>query len=462
MGTPQVRAQWERNREQVAQRWLKSYGPAALVTATSLLLAVRLFRLTSQYAVNIFFWDEWDLKEASLFEKYSLWQMFVSQHWWHRLGLGAWFEALFEPPFHWNSRAESFAQDVILVAVTICVLWLRKRLAGRLSVFDVVIPVIFLTPAQWEILYGTPIFSQGPLPTLLIVLYCLSWTCERSVLRYPLVLLLNFLTIYTGFGLFLGVLTPALLVLDHFSRDPATRLPKVYFLTALVVSFASMGFFFVGYKPATGIPCSEHSPHFYIVFMALIWAHFFALDWTGFLPRVVGKAFLLVLLASLAGSVWFLLRRQARDLSNKEQKARIVTTALMGLSLLTCVIIAYSRLCGGLPSALAPRYAVYVQLGVLGLYFHFVNMRQGLARRLLLLALVVPVLLAALHVDNTGMAYFRDLKQQWKTCYLQTEDISLCDQVAGFPMHPRRAETHLDQKLQFLKQKHLNLYSDLK
>ena len=457
MGSPEILAFDERERDRLVPGWLKPYSPAVVVIAVSLLLAARLFHLTSQYAVNLFFWDEWDLKDASLFEKYSQWQMFVSQHWWHRLGLGPWFEALFEPPFHWNSRVEAFAQDFILVGVVICTLWLSKRLKGSISTFDVLIPAIFFTPAQWEILFGTPIFSQGPLPTLLIMLYCLAWTCEKSLLRYPLVLLINFVTIYTGFGLFLGALTPVLVILDQYSRDPSSRLPKPHLAAVLVVSLASLAFFFIGYVPAMGIPCKEHSPHFYIVFMALIWAHFFALDWTGFLPRIVGKGFLLVLLVSLAASIWFLLR--GRTLGS-EQKIRIIAGLLMGLSLLTCLIIAYSRLCGGMASALAPRYAVYVQLGVLGLYFHLSSMRSTWGRKWLVAGLVIVTLLASLHVDQPGMTYFRDLKQRWKACYLQTADVARCDQIAGFPIHPRRAETHLDQKLQFLKERHLNLHSD--
>jgi len=60
------------------------------------------------------------------------------------------------------------------------------------------------------------------------------------------------------------------------------------------------------------------------------------------------------------------------------------------------------------------------------------------------------------------MAHFRDIKQRWKTCYLQTEDIHQCDQVAGFPMHPNADWTHLQQKLDFLKKEKLNLYLDAK
>src|ERR1700686_2769860 len=146
-----------------------------LVSIAFVLYAGRIFRLISRYAVNIFFWDEWDLKDLTLFQRNSLWKMFSWQHGWHRLGLGAWVEKILDPPFHWNSRIESFVLGGILGAAAICAVWLKTRLGGKLSISDFVIPAIFFSPAQWETLYATPIFSQGPLPFLLIVVYCLAW-----------------------------------------------------------------------------------------------------------------------------------------------------------------------------------------------------------------------------------------------------------------------------------------------
>jgi hypothetical protein len=60
------------------------------------------------------------------------------------------------------------------------------------------------------------------------------------------------------------------------------------------------------------------------------------------------------------------------------------------------------------------------------------------------------------------MKYFSGIKQRWRTCYLQSEGVTHCDEVAGFPIHPRREQTHLDEKLRFLKENHLNLYADAK
>jgi hypothetical protein len=122
--------------------------------------------------------------------------------------------------------------------------------------------------------------------------------------------------------------------------------------------------------------------------------------------------------------------------------------------------------------ALAPRYTVYIQIGVLGLYFHLLGIREPWTRRSLLSLLVVSAVAACLHSDRTGMAHFRDGKQRWKTCYLQSENIEQCNETTGFLIYrlpggyPRvdekRQNLTLQEKLQFLKRTRQNLYLDAK
>jgi len=452
--------------QEFVYRWLISYGPTALVATVWVLLAGRLVRLISRYAVNLFYLDEWDLKRATLFEQNSLWRMFTWQHGWHRLGLGPLIEKTFEPHFHWNGRVEPYALAAIVAAAAICSLWLKMRLNRSLSIFDIVISAIFFTPAQWETLYGIPIFSQGPVPFLLIVVYCLAWTCRKRALRYPLVLLINFVTIYTGFGLFLGVLTPVLLGLDYWSQAPSTRLTRSGFIAALLIAVASLASFFPGYVPMAGVTCfsfQPSSPKSYVVFLALIEAQFFALRGTDLVPRFAGVTVLVILLISLTCAVWSLLRNNDTSGSESERTRRLIVTALVALSIASCLTIAYLRLCVGLEAAKVSRYAVYVQIGILGLYFHLLSIRQPVKRRLLLSVLLLSVLVAALQVNRSDMAYCRDGKLRWKSCYLQIEDIKQCNEITAFVMYPPPEErTRLHEKLEYLKKTRQNLYLDEK
>jgi hypothetical protein len=71
---------------------------------------------------------------------------------------------------------------------------------------------------------------------------------------------------------------------------------------------------------------------------------------------------------------------------------------------------------------------------------------------------------ASFHLDRAGMGFSRRVKQHWKTCYLQTENIEECDKATGFPIYSTSAEqirkTHLQEKLEYLKKTRQNLYLD--
>src|ERR1700719_3564980 len=107
-----------------------SYVSTSVVAVVFVVLAIRLFRLISRYAVNIFFSDQWKFDDATLFQRHSIWQMFAWQHGPHRQGLGALFQKVIEPSFRWNSRTESFIVGSVVVAAALCALYLKKRLYG--------------------------------------------------------------------------------------------------------------------------------------------------------------------------------------------------------------------------------------------------------------------------------------------------------------------------------------------
>ena len=445
----------------MSRNWLTAQGPRLIVCISFVFYAVRMFRLISRYAVNIFFADQWEFNDATLFQKHTIWQMFTWQLGPHRQGLAALFAKAIEPLFHWNSRTESFIVASIVVGAALCALWLRRRLFGPISFSDVAIPAIFFTPAQWATLYLTENFAHGAFPLLLTMIYCLAWTCRMSVVRYSLLLLINFAAIYTGFGFFLGIVTPLLLLIDYWARSPETRLPKSYFVGTLVVSFASLGSFFIGYKFNPALDCFSFqplSPASYAEFIVLMFANFLSVN-----GRILGAIFLMAVAISLAVALWQLLRPRTPVISNADHNKLLITTALIAYSLLFCVNTAYGRACAGPFMARSSRYAIYLEPGLLGLYFYLLSIPANPSRKLLLAGFLVPVVVASGHGDWRAMERFRNVKQKWKECYFQTEDIDKCDGVAGFPVLAHEpARVHLQEKLQYLKKTKQNLYVDFR
>lgn len=112
----------------------------------------------------------------------------------------------------------------------------------------------------------------------------------------------------------------------------------------------------------------------------------------------------------------------------------------------------------GSKTALAPRYVIYLEPAVLGVYFFLLTVRSAPARKVLLSGFSIAVIAASFYLDRTGMWTSRHIKEGWKRCYLQTQDIETCNKVTGFAIYPQTE--NLEKKLDFLKNRQLNLFLD--
>lgn len=439
------------------------YVPHFLVLGTYLLMGVRFFHLISQYAVNVLFWDPWDFDDATLFQQHSIWEMFRWQHGWHRQGLGALLQKLIEPRIHWNGRYEAFFLGAVIVAVAVLALLLKMRLYGAIGCSDVIIPLLFLTPLQYEALVWSPNPSQCSLPLLLTVLYCFSWLIRTYHWKYICISLVNFFLIYTGFGIFMGPVTPALLALDYYGNTRRrARKYRCSTAAALAISIASLASFFVHYKWTQGVDCrfpSTKYPVADIWFVALMFANAAGLKILSLAPAtLIGS---LVLLLFVAGLFITFKRLLAQKSDTWPRDAAIA--ALMAYSAIFCLNASYARMCLGLAAAGNSRYTSYVILGLFGLYLYALSNRRRDIRVSLLLALLVFALLGARPLnrkDTQDLEHFSFGKRDWRECYLAQHDIYECDVLTHFQIHPHPEETHLQQKLDFLERNHLNLYDN--
>jgi len=434
------------------------WGATAAVALAFILCGYRLFELISTYSVNIFYWDQWDFDNATLFQHHTLWQMFSWQHGPHRQGIGALLQWLVEPLFQWNSRTESFVVGGVIVVAALLAVWLKKRLYGQISYSDVIIPLIFLNPLQFETLFVTANFAHGPMPLMLLVLYCLAWTCHNLPLRYGLVLLLNFLAIYTGFGIFLGLLTPILFALEYWLTLRHAQYGKIYFSVATIVSVASFSTFFIGYKSQPAADCFTPKLRVsadYLWYVAVMFAQFFGQQGVTTLPLAVGTTAVCILIACLAISLGKLPAMKA-DWSRQRTIAILISYCL-----LFCFGTAYGRLCLGMETAMSSRYAMYLDLGLLGLYFFLLTVSRNLLRHALVSIFGISLLgtIASGERFRSVMEMVRSDKQGFKDCYLRTGDVGKCNQL--YRVYPRNPEaTHMAEKLEFLKKSRQNLFVD--
>jgi len=429
--------------------------PLPIALATCAVLASRLFLTIRTEAVNIFYWDQWDFNDPILFHPQPLWQAFAHQHGPHRQGLGAFVGLIVGRLSDWNTRSDAFAIAMIVIIASLCALWLKKRLFGSLSYSDVIIPMLFFTRVQWETYLGTTNPAHGSLPVLFVVLYCLAWTCRRDVLKYAFILVFNFVAIYTGFGLFLGFVTPVLLAIDFYNKVRTKQNAAWYALAACLLSVVSIASFFINYARSPDCLSFIYShPASYLLFLSMMFSGFLAAR--GLYFSAVTGALVIALIVAI------MLVRLTRILGpsqkNRHISADVVILALLGFSLLFAAGTAIGRICVESSPAQTSRYMIYLAPAFLGLYLHTLSL-QGRLRQISITTLLVLALLASFPTGLAHKGQMQKARLAWKNCYLRLEDVEQCDEITNFRIYPMPEATQLKEKLLYLRQRQFNLYA---
>jgi hypothetical protein len=184
----------------------------AILVAVCVLLITRLFVLINNHAVNVLYWDQWGFY-APLFEQRSLWEHFAYQYGPHCLGIGGILVKIVAELSGWNARVEAFVVGALACLSCAAALWLKRRLLGPLTAPDVAIPLITLTLCQYQTFLGATNPYYGSLPAL-IFCYSITLTFKNCPAKYAAIVSLNFLILFTGYGVFIGPVTIGLLA-DH-------------------------------------------------------------------------------------------------------------------------------------------------------------------------------------------------------------------------------------------------------
>jgi hypothetical protein len=426
-----------------------------VVVLAFVVLGIRLLQLIDHYAVNILFWDQWDFL-TGFFEGRGWWDLFTWQHSAHRQGLGNLSIYALYSLSGWDVRVEAFAAGVIVYAASLVAVLVKRQLFHTLVWTDVCIPLIFLTLAQYEIFIGTPNLAHGSLPLLLVMLFCLAMLNTRPLMRLVLCLIINFVAIYTGFALFLGLVTIVFLalLLVHRVREHQEVLLHAVALGVALASFAS---FFLSYTFV--------QPDFdcfllpdYISFLAFIVGRPFGITRFVGIKVWLSLGILAMLVVTSLTVSWRMLC--ASHPSRLVQVMFVLTT----FSLLFSAHTAAGRLCLGVDTAGSSRYVPYNLPAIFGLYLGLLKLAHFRPRAAQVLVTLFVILCVIKEIparqDNATIHSFANGKQAWKNCYLRSEDIAACDKSTGFPIYPIPQATRLSEKLQYLKDHRLNLYKD--
>lgn len=434
--------------------WLSPRRVTWIVALIFLALAIGLFAFVDHYAINLLYWDQWDFFNG-LFEGADPWTLFRWQHGPQRQGVGNLIMAALFWATGWNARSIAFAAATAAMLAGLGALWLVKRMCGQVTLWDVTVPFIFLTTANYETYTGPSNLAHGPLPELFLIAYALSFTVRSHVRRAALIVLVNFFAVTTGFTLLLGGITPAVLLLSAFQPGLGSRERGAY-AAALALSVATVAHFLSGFAFQTAADCYKFPhdrPWEYVSFAGWILIRPFnpvgpmgSGPWPDVLAVLSAAAFLYATFRALQS-------RGASTLWN-------VTSVVMGYTMAFVVVTAIGRVCLGLESAASTRYIPYVLPAILSAYIVMrCELPAGRWRALALaLFLVLCVGKETSRQPRDGARAAATVKRTWRDCYLRVHDIAACDQRAGFPAYPWPEFTHMQQKLDWLEARRYNLF----
>ncbi|TMB45862.1 MAG: hypothetical protein E6J55_03915 [Deltaproteobacteria bacterium] len=435
-----------------------AWSALGLIVAVGGLLSWRFFRFIARKQVNILFRDQWDYYNP-LFQGASVWTLFRWQHGPHRLRVGGILTGLVADLSRWDSVMDAVVAGVVVVLCVPVALLVKARLSGRIDLWDALVPLLFLTLRSFEIFVITPDMSHGPVPLLLLMLFGLCLTLPGLYLRTAGLLALNALSVYTGFGILLGLITPFLIAIEAGRRAVDGRECVPFLALCVVVAVATLAAFMVGYRYTTAVACFEFPhprPWEYFPYAALMLSLPFG--WLG--KTKISVLLGLGTLATLLALVVTAARRAGSRDASGTSSAVLLTFA--GFTTLFVANATVGRICQGVETSQASRYVLYLVPGLFAIYLAL-RLGGGWARRLATVAFAALLITGELRVHAQYRGLLRGFcggKARWRACYLQRADIAACDRLTHFTVHPSPQAAGLDWKLDYLKRRRLNLFNE--
>ncbi len=437
------------------RRWL----PLAVAAVVFAAMAARQQAFVHRYAVDVLYWDAWDLYRP-LAHGQGWWDAFDQQHGPHRQGLGGLWVRFMAPRTGWDCRWDAVAVSAAVIAAVPLGVLLAWRCGVRGWAL-VAIPLVYLNTRQYQMWVALANPAHGAFPVLLLTGYCLAWFIRPAAGRLAAVVGLTLCSVFTGFGLFVGVLTPAVLaveLVDAARRDRRRVAPVAAALVATAVVWAA---FAHGYRldPASDrFRFPYRRPVEYLYFVGVLLANYagVGIDTTG--EPGWGTIALGLALAVAAATVCGVRLARVLRVGVARDPASVAIACLAAFGLLFALDAAVGRTPDGWRAAAESRYVTLSIPTGLAILLHLATSRGRAGR-------VAAVAFAGLLAAGTALPQpgdvgsarrVRDGCLRFRAAYLLTGDQRSAERLARFPIYPRPLD---DGLLRYMWPRRLNLFA---
>ena len=415
-----------------------------LFIAGFLILFCNLTFFVGRHAINMPFWDEWDITQEVTQEN-NWFTILTHQHNEHRIGVGLAVAKIAAYFTNWNQFFETKIISFQLLLSCLLILLLIKKIRGKITLLDLIIPLIFFNTFQ----DGNIIFSFQLTFVFPLVFLCLglaSLLIKEIPIRNLLIVFFSLLAAFSSFhGLFVPLVFIAFFVLE-FIKDRRQSL-KI-FLPTLLAEIAVIASYFIGYKSQLQTSLTFNFGQRFFDFLATMFSNgFFFTDRNGEWFFFSYLVLIITLIFGLIG-LWNFFREHEKTLS-----LSIIGSLLIAYALLFNLSITVGRSAFGLGQGITTRYLTFSMLAALGVFLIVSECKKtaGALKFLLLLFLLFNVW--AFHLkDEKSIERGSFQRQAAAECYLvSNKNFDKCFQIT--PLYPsqERLEMFLPDVLKFKK-----------
>jgi len=429
---------------------LSHFVLASLWTA----LACKVLLFVYKFAVNVPFSDQWQTF-TPLFEAQSYWQIFTRQHGPHRLGVGFLLEALILKASRWNIIYESYFTGGVLILTSILALALLYRIKRNLTLMDLGMVGLILSPLHYETLLLVPSAYHSIIPLLLTIGLGFSFCLNTEGWHFGLGTLLTVASIFTGFGVIAGCVVPAFYFFNLLSRMKSGERSKLFPpILALSVIASAWGLFFLDYTFATGageLAPSSFPISSYLSYLCMMLSGVLQLSgWPGVCAGSI------VLLCSLL--VTTMLLKKTFQFGVQFSAADNVCLFFTTTGLLYGVLTTLGRIQLGEGFAQSSRYMALLVPVYFGIYLHIVSLSQQKLKTVLQVWFAAVIFISSFSLTakhQEVLSGFQKGKRDWILAYKELHNLELANQKAGFNLVLATQE-----RLDFLERNKLSFFSD--
>jgi hypothetical protein len=385
------------------------------------------------------------------------------QHGPQRQGVGGVLLSLIYPLSGWSVRVEVFVAVGLVAISCLLALVVKGKLFGRFHWADSVIPLAYFTLLQYEIFVGTPNLAHGPVPILLITLTAFVLTLKNQKVRNALLVLLVFLTTYTGFAIFSGLVVMSLLFL--FSIKSKSMGERLWNVIPLILSIAIFGTFFINYLHAPAVDCFQFphpKPLQYLEFAFLQFGT--ACGSPNLITFPHGYYPIMLFSAGVFAMLFAIFSFYAYRTMKAMNERSVVIFYLTLFTLLFLAFTAIGRVCLGLHGASASRYITYSIPAMVAIYFGLLagapllKLKKWVGNAAIIgLVLLFTMKEISILQSQSTIKWYRDGKINWMNCYLEERNIENCDKKTSYKLYPD--SRIIEEKLKFLEENNLSFFA---